>query len=145
MKKILIPLLTLSALAWLGAGCAHETGALPPVNTTKYNYEKAANFVTLVPGAQRSVTCSGIQQRILPDGRLAIMANVRNRENRSIEVQINCVFKDEQFFPVILDSGGVDETPFRTIILTENETKGVPFESSNNKAKNYTVRVRQAR
>ena len=144
MKKILFPLLALGVLAWLGAGCAHE-GAYLPVNTTTYNQENTANFVTLDPGAQRSVTCSGIQQRILPDGRLEVVANVRNRENRSIEVQINCVFKDEQYFPVILSSGATDETPFRTIILTENETKGVPFESSNNKAKTYTIRVRQAR
>ena len=63
---------------------------------------------------------------------------MRNRENRRIEVQINCVFKDEQGFPV-------DETPFRTLILTENAQEGVQFTSMNNQAKTYTIRVRQAR
>jgi hypothetical protein len=139
MNKILFPLLTLSALALLAPGCATHEGAYLPVNTTKYNQENTANMVDMDPGAQRSVTCSGIQQRILPDGRIEVNANIRNRENRSIEVQINCVFKDEQYF-----STG-DETPFRTIILTENETQGVSFQSSNNKAKTYTIRVRQAR
>jgi len=63
---------------------------------------------------------------------------VRNRENRRIQVQINCEFKDAQGFPV-------DSTPFQTLILTENATESVPFTSMNSKAKNYTIRVRQAR
>ena len=84
------------------------------------------------------VTCPGLQERRLEDGRLEVVANLRNRENRRIEVQVNCVFKDEQNFPV-------DETPFRIIMLTENATEGVTFVSMNNKAKNYTVRVRQSR
>ena len=67
-----------------------------------------------------------------------MVANLRNRENRRIEVQVNCVFKDEQNFPV-------DETPFRILMLTENATEGITFVSMNNKAKNYTVRVRQSR
>ena len=49
-------------------------------------------------GAQRSVTCTGIQETRLPDGRMKVAANLRNRENRRIEVQANCVFKDEQAF-----------------------------------------------
>ena len=53
-------------------------------------------------------------------------------------MQVDCVFKDEQFFPT-------DETPFQSLILTENETKGVSFVSMNDKAKTYTIRVRQAR
>ncbi len=138
MKKILIPTLALAALTWLTTGCQTGGGAYAAKNTNKYNYETEAKFVLLDPGAQRSVTSPGIQQRTLPDGRMQVTANMRNRENRRIEVQVNCVFKDEQYFPV-------DETPFQTLILTENETKGVTFTSMNNKAKNFTVRVRQAR
>ena len=64
------------------------------------NHETEAKFVLLDPGAQRSVTSPGIQQRTLPDGRKQVTANMRNRENRRIEVQVNCVFKDDQYFPV---------------------------------------------
>ena len=63
----------------------------------------------------------------------------RNRENRRIEVQANCVFKDQNGF-----STG-DETPFQTVILTENSTEDLRFVSSNAQARKCTVRVRQAR
>jgi hypothetical protein len=137
MKKILMPVVTLGAAVMMLAGCAHE-GAFLPVNTTKYNQEDSAKFVTMDERAQRSVTCSGIEQRMMPDGTMEITANVRNRENRRIEVQISCVFKDEMSFPV-------DETPNKTLVLGENETQGVPFKSANAKAKAYTIRVRQVR
>ena len=76
---------------------------------------------------------------MLEDGRLELVVNVRNRESRRIEVQIQCVFKDEQGF-----SSG-DETPWQTLILTENTQEAVQFVSMNSKARKYTVRVRQAR
>jgi len=95
--------------------------------------------VLLDPGVQHSVTCSGVQELILPDGRLEVTAHLRNRENRRIEVQANCVFKDQNAFSI------GEETPFATVILTENGTEDVKFVSMNNLARKYTVRVRQAR
>ena len=141
MKNTLLPILTVSALVFIGAGCksTSDTGAFPPQNTTKSDLENKAKFALMDPGAQYSVTCTGLQETRLPDGRLKVVANVRNRENRRIQVQIDCVFKDEQGF-----STG-DETPWQTLILTENGQESVPFESMNDKAKKYTVRVRQAR
>jgi len=119
-------------------GC-QSGGAYAPKNTTRFDLENQAAFVDLDQAVQRSVTCSGIQQQTLPDGRLKVAANVRNRESRRIEVQINCVFKDAQGF-----STG-DETPFQTLILSENAQESVQFISMNNLARGYTIRVRQAR
>jgi uncharacterized protein YcfL len=85
------------------------------------------------------VTCTGLQEVPLTDGRLEVVANVKNRENRRIQVQINCVFKDAQGF-----STG-DETPWQTLILSEYATEAVRFTAMNTQAKKYTVRVRQAR
>jgi len=76
MKTTLLPLFALAALPLLNSGCQHG-GAYAPVNTTKYNYESTANFVTMDPGAQRSVTSPGIQTRILPDGRLVSVGRDR--------------------------------------------------------------------
>jgi len=137
MKKILIPIFTFATAALFVSGCASHEGAYMPKNTGA-NQENESKFVLLDPGAQRSVTCTGIQNRTTPDGRLEVIANVLNRENRRIQVQMNCVFKDEQFFPL-------DESEWKDVILTENETKGVVFQSGNAKARNYTIRVRQAR
>jgi len=139
MKTWLVKLLLLTALSVVLSGCkTSETGALPPVNTTKFDTENKSNFVLMDRGAQRSVTCSGIQQTTLPDGRLEVAANVRNRENRRLDVQVNCEFKDEQGYVV-------DTVPWQTLILTENGQETVRFTSMNAQAKKYTIRVRQSR
>lgn len=117
----------------------HEGGAYAPKNTTKFALENEAKFVTLDYRVQRSVTCSGLQERALEDGRLEVAANVRNRLERRIQVQIQCVFKDAQGF------GTGDETPWQDLILTETGQETVRFQSFNDKAKGYTIRVREAR
>ena len=113
--------------------------ALPAEGVKTPAYENREPVVLLDPGVQYSVTCSGVQEQTLPDGRLEVVAHLRNRENRRIEVQANCVFKDQNGF-----STG-DETPFVMVILTENATEDVKFDSMNALAKKYTIRVRQAR
>jgi uncharacterized protein YcfL len=90
-------------------------------------------------GAQRSVTPSGLEEKTLSDGRLEVGAILRNRGNRRIQVQVQCVFKDSAGF-----STG-DETPWQDVILTENGQETVRFTSMNNQATKYTIRVRQAR
>lgn len=135
MNKVWIGSLLLAAL--VVTGC-QTGGAYAPKNATKYDLENKAKFVLLDSMVQRSVTSSGIQKRILPDGRLEVIAHVRNREGRRIQVQINCVFKDEQGFSIN------DDTPFQNLMLTENAQEDVRFVSMNNKARDFTVRVRQA-
>ncbi len=120
-------------------GCqTSDTGAYLPQNTQEKNFEDSARLVLLDKGAQRSVTSPGIQETRLSDGRLQVLANLRNRENRRIQIQVNCVFKDAQGFVV-------EDTPFQTVFLDENAQEGVRFVSSNDKAQRYTIRVREAR
>jgi hypothetical protein len=136
MKKRLV--LSFAAIAALAVftGCQHEGGYMPK-NATKYNLEDTERLVLMDAMVQRSVTSPGIQENALPDGRLEVVANIRNRESRRIQVQAQCEFKDAQGFPV-------DSTPWTTVILTENAQEGVRFTSLNDKAKRYVVRVRQA-
>ncbi|MGC8743658.1 MAG: YcfL family protein [Verrucomicrobiia bacterium] len=136
-KIAIISMCALGLSLVLQTGC--ETGAYPPKNTRQFDIENREPFVLLDKAAQNSVTCSGIQQRTLEDGRLEVTANVRNRIHKRIQVQINCVFKDEQGF-----STG-DETPWINLILDENAQESVKFVSMNDKAKKFTIRVRQAR
>ncbi|MGO8925858.1 MAG: hypothetical protein ACLQU3_03030 [Limisphaerales bacterium] len=137
MKKSILSLLAAGGAVLLAAGCASTTEkaqylpALP--------YEGVNSVALLDPGVQHSVTCTRLQEKTLPDGRLEVIAELRNLENRRIEVQANCVFKDQNGF-----STG-DETPFMMVILTEGATEDVTFDSMNNLAKKYTIRVRQAR
>ena len=136
--KPILSLVAAVALA-LSAGCVTEPGPFRPLDTTKFTLENTDRFVVLDQPAQYSVSCTGLQDNMLDDGRLEVVANVKNRESRRIQVQVDCVFKDEQGF-----STG-DETPWQTLILSENSTEGVRFTAMNNLAKKYTVRVRQAR
>ena len=140
MKKSNLILLTVTTATLLVAGCStYDKGPYLPEQSQTPAYENTAPVVLLDPGVQYSLTCTGVSERTLPDGRLEVIAQLRNRENRRIEVQANCVFKD---------AAGVatgDETPFIPVILTENSTEQVKFVSINALAKKYTIRVRQAR
>ncbi len=140
MKKTIAPILSVvAALLFVGCASRHDQGPYLPQTSKTPAYENTERFVLLDPGAQRSVTCTGISERTLEDGRLQVIAQIRNRENRRLEVQANCVFKD---------AAGVatgDETPFQALILTENATEQVKFVSANPQAKRFTIRVRQAR
>ena len=140
MKTFLLSSLTIAAVALFTQGCStsSETGALTPQNTTKFDTELKEKFVLMDPGAQQSVTCMGIQETSLSDGRLQVATLIRNRENRRLQVQVNCEFKDAQGF-------AIDSTPWENLILTENSTETKTFVSANDRAKRYTVRVREAR
>lgn len=137
MKHLL--LLPLAAAVLAVSGCKTPPGPFTAQDTTKYTLENTESFVLMDKPTQVSVTCTGLQQRMTPEGRLEVVANVKNREARRIQVQISCAFKNEAGF-----STG-DETPWETLILGENATEAVRFTSMNTQAKKYTVRVRQAR
>ena len=117
----------------------HAGGAYIPENVSKFNYEDSEPVLLLEERLQRRVTCEGIEKIQRPEGRLEIKANFRNRTGRRLEVQVNCVFKDEQGF-----SNG-DETAFQTIILTENAQETTSFLSMNDKARRFTIRMREPR
>lgn len=130
--------LTVAALL-AAAGCASHEGAYEPVNKPNADLESRANFVLLDARTQKTVTRAGLQERRLEDGRLEVIANIRNRSNQRLEVQVDCVFKDERGFPT------QDDAPFQTLILTENAQEGARFVSLNDQARTYTVRVRRTR
>jgi len=121
------------------AGCASPSISLTPQDTTKYTLENTEEFVPLDATSQIYVACTGLQERTLPDGRLQVIANLRNRERWEVIEQVQCVFKDEQGFP----AGG--ETPWRTLILPEDSTEAVRFTAMNALATRYTIRVREPR
>jgi hypothetical protein len=143
MKKALVLILGAGAAALFATGCAsappQDQGPYVPHVTAAPAHESQEPVVLMDPGVQYSVTCTGLQEQPLPDGRLQVTAHIRNREGRRIEVQANCVFKDLNNFTV------GDETPYKTLILTENGTEDLEFVSMNDKARTYTIHVRQAR
>ena len=143
MKKTIATIVSATAMAaLLAAGCSstYDKGPYRVQQSKTPPYERTEPVVLMDPGVQHSLTASvPPHARTLDDGRLEVVVELRNRENRRIEVQANCVFKDVN----AITTG--DETPFQTVILSENSTEAVRFTAMNTKAKKYTVRVRQAR
>ncbi len=142
MKKSTVSIIVVTVGLFV-AGCetppTHDKGPYMPQQSPAPDLESREPVVLLDPGVQYSLTCQSSFARTLEDGRLEVTVQLRNREGRRIEVQANCVFKDVNG----ISTG--DESPFQTVILTENATEQVKFVSANDKAKKYTVRVRQAR
>lgn len=136
--KSLFPFLSLAVVA-LFAGCASEPGTSTPQDSTKYTLENTENFELLGKGAQNSVACTGLQPRTLPDGRLEVVASVKNREDKKIKIQASCVFKDSQGFAL------ANEAPPQAIVLAPNATEALRFTAQNASAKKYTIRVRETR
>jgi hypothetical protein len=140
MKTNTTPMLVLTA-ALTVAGCKssppHDKGPYMPQPSKAPDLESVQPLVLLDGAVAYSVTGSVSSARTLEDGRLEVNVSLRNRETRRIEVQANCVFKD-------IGGTMTEETPFQTVILTENATEQVRFVSMNDKAKKFTVRVRQA-
>jgi hypothetical protein len=140
MKKILFALIASTSLALL-TGCETKVvdqGAYVPLNVTVNDLENHTTFVLLDRRVQNSVTCPGIQESRLADGRFQIAVHLRNRENRRVQVQANCEFKDAQGFVI-------DATPFQNVFLDENAQQDVQFTAANGNAQGYTIRVREAR
>lgn len=131
-------LLAGTALAGL-AGCITNPVAPTALESTKYNIESTEKLTLLDRAVQGTVACTGLQERMLPDGRLEVVAMVKNRQEQVIKVQLNCVFKDTQGFSI------GDETAFQTVTLAPGATEAVRFTAATSAAKKYTVRVRQAR
>jgi hypothetical protein len=108
-------------------------------DSTRYTLESTEKFLLVDRGAQEAITCTGLQERIGPSGRLEVVANLKNRENRRVRVQARCVFKDDAGFAT------GDETPWQTLNLSELATEPTTFVAHTSVARKYTVAVRQAR
>lgn len=138
MKKTLLVFLALASVVFTGCETAVvDHGAYLPINTTVNDVENRAGLVLLDRRVQNSVTCPGIQETRLPDGRLQVAAQLRNREERRIQVQVNCEFKDAQGFTL-------DSTPYQNVFFDSNSQEAVKFVAMNNQAVRYTIRIRQA-
>ena len=137
MKTSICTLGVLSLAAFF-TGCHTTPGPFPPQDTTRCTLENTKTFVLLDRTVQHEITCTGLQEHMLPDGRYEVVANVKNREKHRIEVQIDCVFKNEQ-------GTATEEVPYQSLILAEYETRPVTFTSMNDQARRYTIRVRHVR
>jgi uncharacterized protein YcfL len=136
--RLLLVSVAMAAVA-VGSGCATRPVQTPASETTKYTLENTDKFAALDDATREAIACTGAQYLTLADGRMELIANLKNRGTQPIEIQTACVFRDDQGNPI----GG--ETPWQTVTLAENTTQAVHFTAQTAAAKKYTVRVRQVR
>ena len=132
----------LAALLITGTGCVQieREGVYFPEGQNLHNYESLATFVLLDSLAKDYVTQAGptVEKR-LEDGRLEVVAAIRNRTNNPVIIQANCVFKTYDGIEI------GDATPFQDVLLDPNATQSLRFTSYSAEASGYTVRIRRQR
>jgi uncharacterized protein YcfL len=137
-RHILSALAACCALA-LAAGCASVPAPQAPQDTTKFTVENTERFVALDAASEAVISCTGLQERALGDGRLEVVANLKNSGAKAVRVNVQCVFLDEQGLPV----GG--ESPWELFAISADSTEVVRFTASVLTARKYSIRVRSAR
>ncbi len=127
----------LCALA-LAAGCSTEPAPQAPLDTTKFTVENTDRFVALDAATEAAVSCTGLQERSLADGRLQVVANLRNSGADPFNVQVQCVFMDSQGLPI----GPAD---WQAVAIPAGATEVVHFTAQTTATMKYSIRVRRAR
>jgi uncharacterized protein YcfL len=132
---------SLSALCALAALCGCGTAPAPPapLDTTKFTLENTDRFVALDAAAEAAVSCTGLQERALGDGRLEVVANLKNGGTVPVHVRVQCTFIDGQGMPVAA------EAPWQALDIAGDSTEVMRFTAPVLEAKRYVIRVRTAR
>ncbi|HVU34342.1 MAG TPA: YcfL family protein [Opitutaceae bacterium] len=124
------------SLAFL-LGCANEPGTYRRVDTTKYTLENTDRVALLDSATRHDVSCTGLQDHLLADGRMEVVANLKNRGGRPLKVEASCLFTNDD-----LTTPG-RETPWQTVNLAENTTEAVRFTAPIAGATRYRIRIRE--
>jgi hypothetical protein len=119
------------------SGCAANQAAMAPRDSAKYTVENTERFVALDPATEAAVSCTGLQERTLGDGRLEVTANLKNLGGAAARVKVECVFLDDLGGPV-----GPEGT-WQTLGLGGDATEVVRFTAPDAKSKRYAIRVRK--
>lgn len=130
-------LASLCALCAL-AGCMATSASEAPQDTAKFTVGNTERFVAQDPASDAAVSCTGLQERTLPDGRLEVVANIKNRGPQDVAAGICCTFFNDLGDPL----GGDDV--WKPLKVAGDSTEVVKFTAPGASAKRYEIRVRDA-
>jgi uncharacterized protein YcfL len=137
MKSIRCLILVFAIAGW--SGCDTVPATVPETTVTDFVNADAEKFATLDPATQAAIQCTRLRERLLPDGRLEVAANLQNHATEPLTLKVSCVFKDTAGISIN------EETPLKTITMAAGAIETVRFTATNPAAKQYTVRVKRAR
>lgn len=120
-------------LLLLLAGCAAPPA--PPAAVTLVSGDASGCVVAPAPGA--SFACTLAASHALGDGRCEVEANLVNRTDRPLAVEIQASFEAGPGGPP------AEVTPWRTVRLAPGATETVRFDASSPGPRTYVVRARR--
>jgi hypothetical protein len=138
-RRSTFSLLALAVLAAGLAGCAGVPEARAPQDSTKFTVENTDRFLALDAATEAVISCTGLQERLLADGRLEVVANLRNSGTSAVKVRVQCVFLGDEGQPITVDA------PSQSVAISAGATEVVRFTAPSAAAKRYSIRVRTAR
>ena len=124
-------------IAILCFGCASEGPYVPSQRTPSPEIENTT--VLLDKELADLIAVDSQDAERTSQGKLKGKANVRNRTNQDMTVQVQTVFRDDNGYSI------GDDTAWETVILTANETRTITATSTSKKAERYTIRIRMVR
>ena len=127
------------ALAMSLAGCRTGPGGPSPVVATRYSLADTAKVMLLDKTVRETVECTGLQVSERKDGRLEVIASLKNLSQRTVSVQVDATFKG----PAGEMLG--DETAWHRLTLEGNNTVVARFVSKDDRAADFAVQVREVK
>jgi hypothetical protein len=138
LRRSSLSFLAAASLAAVLAGCAGAPETRAPQDSTKFTVENTDRFLALDAATEAVISCTGLQERLLADGRLEVVANLRNSGTSAAKVRVQCVFLDNEGQPLNVDP------PSQSVALAAGATEVVRFTAPSAAAKRYSIRVRAA-
>lgn len=132
MKKI-----SLLFLSFLYFGCTTEGPYVPSQRQPSPEVENT--FVMMDQELSGLIAVDMQDAKRTLKGKLRALANMRNRTNQDLTVQVQTIFRDAKGFSI------GDDTSWETIVLTANETRTIDTTSTSKKADRFNMRVRMVR
>ncbi|SDU16445.1 Protein of unknown function [Verrucomicrobium sp. GAS474] len=137
MKKIALLLSGMTALFL--SGCVE--GPIVPAGDPKSLEAVHAPVSLLDADLEDVIAVDVINVGKNPNGFLSVQANVRNRTDKDVVVQVQTLFYDEN--GLVLDSEPGNETPWTTVTLTTNGTMPYRSQALSHVARRFTIHVRR--
>lgn len=128
----------LASAAFL-AGCASAPKAPDIQDSIKYTVDDTGRVAFADPATKEAILCTGLEERFTADGKLDVVANVKNRSEREVRIQVQCLFRDTDGF--VAPQG----TPWQPLDLNPQVTETVHFTAMSTISKRYTLRFRAVR
>src|SRR5262249_45176842 len=123
-------------LAVLGAGCSSGPQPATGMPEGKQALENK-DRVVYMDNFGSDLIVIGQKAEFLPDRRLKAFANLQNNSDEDLHVLVSIQFKDKDGFAT------EGETPFANIIVPKNAVYPYQATALNDKAVNYTIRIRR--